>query len=155
MLEKIDLVEVFADKDFDWILHEGSPQDSFYKGHNTLHYQVFDAEVNYITEFAKKRFTKFAISIIKQMPSMSIPLHTDTYHFFKQKHGLHLDQEVHRANIFLQDWEPGHYFEANGHPYVNWKAGEYIMLNKNLPHRSGNLGTKAKYTAQITGILKF
>jgi len=154
MLEKIDNPDFFVDKDLKWILHEGSPQDNYYKGHNTLHYQIFDPDVKYITEFAKKNFTKFAISLIKQMPSMSIPLHTDTYHFFKQKYGLDPEKDVYRANIFLQDWKPGHYFEAGNIPYVQWKAGDYVMLHNKLPHRSGNLGLHAKYTAQVTGIKK-
>ena len=153
MLSKISNPGTFEEKNYNWILHEGSPQDDYYKGHNTLHYQMFDAEVPYITEFAEQTFKKFAISLIKQMPGMCIPLHKDTYYFFKQKHGLLPEHNVYRANIFLEDWKPGHYFEAGDEPYVNWKAGDFLMLNKDLGHRSANMGTVPKYTAQVTGIL--
>ena len=141
----------FVDEGFQWLLHEGTPQDQNYKAHNTLHYQVFDASIPYINEFAEKSFTKYAISFIKQMPGMSIPLHKDLYHFFKTKHQLE-DEKVLRVNIFLDDWKPGHYFEAGGKPYVNWKRGEYVVLDSELPHRSGNMGDVPKYTAQVTGV---
>ena len=84
---------------------------------------------------------------------MVIPLHTDKYWFFKSKSKLPADKGVYRANIFLEDWKPGHYFEVNNEPVVKWKAGQYALLDTTIFHRSGNLGDKTKYTAQVTGLL--
>ena len=142
----------FVDEGYQWLLHEGMPQDEYYKAHNTLHYQVFDVSIPYIKKFAENSFTKYAISFIKQMPGMSIPLHKDYYHFFKTKHKLKQYEKVLRINLFLDDWKPGHYFEAGGKPYVDWKRGEYVVLDSDLVHRSGNFGEVPKYTALVTGV---
>jgi hypothetical protein len=151
-LVPISNITKFVDEGYQWVLHECTPYDQIYKSHNTLHYQVFDVSIPYVKEFAEKSFTKYVISVIKQMPGMSIPLHKDSYYFFKTKHQLEQDEKVLRVNVFLDDWRPGHYFEAEGKPYVNWKRGEYVVLDREVEHRSGNMGDVPKYTAQVTGV---
>lgn len=153
-LDPINDSTAFVDKGYNWLLHEGMPQNNYYQAHNTLHYQVFDVSIPYIKKFAEKSFKKYAISFIKQLPGMSIPLHKDYYYFFKSKHGLTQNEKVFRVNIFLDDWKPGHYFEAGGKPYVNWKRGEFVVLDNNVLHRSGNIGDVPKYTAQVTGVTR-
>jgi len=151
-LAPIDSPAPFEDRGYDWLLHEGMPQDENYKAHNTLHYQAFDVSIPYVKKFAENSFKKYSISFIKQMPGMSIPLHKDLYYFFKSNHTLQKSEKVFRVNIFLDDWRPGHYFEADGKPYVNWKRGEYVVLDSDILHRSGNMGNLPKYTAQVTGV---
>lgn len=154
MLKQINNVESFIDTGYNWILHEGSPQSIHYRSDNTLHYQVFDVELNYIKNFAEENFKHYTTSIIKQPPGMSIPLHIDQYWFFKSKFNIDEKTKIYRANIFLEDWKSGHYFEVDGEPIVQWKAGQYYLLDNKKYHRSGNLGDEFKYTAQITGVFK-
>jgi len=153
MLKQINNVETFVDDDYKWILHEGSPQTDYYKNYNTLHYQVFDVDIPYIKKFAEETFKIYSISFVKQLPGMVIPLHTDKYWFFKSKYKFSEDKIIYRTNIFLEDWKSGHYFEANNEPVVKWKAGQYVLLDTTIFHRSGNIGDDPKYTAQITGLL--
>ena len=152
MLGKIKNVGTFVDEGYTWVLSEGSPQTEYYKGHKTLHYHHFSPEIDWLEDFAKETFSKFSMIIIKQMPGMGIPNHVDKYYHFKNQHQVPSDTRIHRANVFLQDWKSGHYFEAGEKPIVNWKAGDYCVLDNSVWHRSGNVGDEPKYTAQITGI---
>ena len=47
--------------------------------------------------------------------------------------------------------EPGHYFEFDGEAVANWKAGDYVMWQADVPHAASNIGTEDRYTLQITG----
>ena len=152
MLKEIIPNCTFVDHGIDWILHEGNPQNEWYKNYNTIHYQVFDHKIPYIYNFAKKKFKKYTTSIIKQEPGMVIPLHKDEYFHFKKTHQCD-DSKIVRYNIFLEDWQSGHYFEVDNTPIVGWSKGQYIELDDTIPHRSANVGDVNKYTAQITGLL--
>ena len=114
---------------------------------------LFDKAIpQYIIDTAKENFTIFSTSIIKQNPGMVIPEHSDTYYMFKKKHGI--DTEIVRWCIFLQDWQPGHYFDLKGKPMLEWKKGDYVELKEGILHRGSNSGLNPKYTAQITGVKK-
>lgn len=152
MIQQIDNVGEFVDKGFTWVLAEGYPQTDFFGAHNTLHYHHFSPNIDWITDFAKSTFSKFSITLIKQMPGMAIPQHVDKFYHFLSLHGLSDGVKIFRANIFLEDWKSGHYFEAGEKPIVKWRAGQYCILDNTVLHRSGNLGDVPKYTAQVTGI---
>mgnify|MGYP001166390121 FL=1 len=62
--------------------------------------------------------------------------------------------DVFRAIVFLQDWQPGHYFEYDGNGLVNWKKGDYVIYSTNTLHAASNIGVKPRYTLQVTGIKK-
>jgi len=152
MIQQISNVGKFVDEGFNWVLSEGSPQTEYYKGHNTLHYHHFAPEIDWVTDFAKETFSKYSITIIKQLPGMVIPNHVDKYYYFKNQHKVPEGTKIYRANVFLEDWKSGHYFEAGEEPVVKWKAGQYCILDDSVWHRSANFGDEPKYTAQITGI---
>ena len=152
MLGKISNVGTFVDEGYTWVLSNGTPETDYYKVHNTIHYHHFSPNISWVDEFAKKHFSKFSITIIKQMPGMVIPSHVDKYYYFKRQHQVPDDVKICRANVFLEDWKSGHYFEAGETPIVKWKAGDYCILDDSVWHRSGNFGDEPKYTAQVTGI---
>jgi hypothetical protein len=81
-----------------------------------------------------------------------LPTHGDLYKKYIDIFKLQgREHTIRRAIIFLQDWEPGHYFESLGEPYVNWRAGSVVEWSYNTPHMAANLGLTPRYTLQITG----
>ena len=153
MFKNIPTATDFIDEyGYDWICHTNPEDDKFYSDHNTVHYQIFNRVPEYILDTAKENFSLFSTSIIKQNPGMVIPEHTDTYFKFRDEHKV--TDDIVRWCIFLQDWQPGHYFDVWGLPMVQWKKGDYVELKEGIPHRGSNSGNVPKYTAQITGIKK-
>ena len=153
MLKNISTATNFVDDYGDaWITQIGNPKSRWYGDHNTVHWQIFDRTPEYVNKTARENFVVFSTSMLKQNPGMFFPEHTDTHYKFKQKHKVTGD--IIRWCIFLQDWQPGHYFDMNQQPIVNWKKGDYVELKEGDLHRGSNSGNVPKYTAQITGILK-
>jgi hypothetical protein len=83
-----------------------------------------------------------------------LPTHSDLYlryiDIFKLQGQEHT---IRRAIVFLEDWRPGHYFEGNDWPTVNWRAGDVVEWAYDAPHLAANLGLDPRYTLQITGHL--
>jgi len=79
-----------------------------------------------------------------------IPNHSDAYNVYTKKFGCQTE-DVHKILVFLEDWKSGHYFELEGKPFVNWKAGDYATWTGNTEHFAANIGTEYRYTLQITG----
>lgn len=80
------------------------------------------------------------------------PLHRDHYSRYREVFGITDPGCVWRCVVFLEDWRSGHYFEIDGHPVVNWKAGDWIRWNNDVEHYAGNIGLEPRYTVQITGM---
>ena len=81
-----------------------------------------------------------------------LPTHSDLYLKYVKIHNLQgREQNIRRAIVFLEDWEPGHYSETDGIGLVNWSAGTTIEWAYDTPHAAANLGLKPRYTLQITG----
>jgi len=149
---KISPWEEFQDKGWAWTPQFGYPQDEYYNDSNTKLDEVFGVGPKHIEDFAKKHFDIFSISMIRQQPGQCIPEHCDRHYQFKKIHGEH--PKLVRYCVFLEDWVPGHYLEYDSEPIVKWQAGDYIKLWPDVPHRSANMGSKHKYTCQITGVEK-
>lgn len=79
-----------------------------------------------------------------------LPVHQDHYTVYKKITGAD-SQRIWRAVVFLEDWKSGHYFEINGIPWLQWKAGDYAVWNNDVPHMAANIGIEPRYTLQITG----
>ena len=79
-----------------------------------------------------------------------IPSHFDAYNVYTQKFNCSAE-DVHKVLIFLEDWKSGHYFELDGKPYVDWKAGDWISWKGKTEHFAANIGVEFRYTLQITG----
>lgn len=94
------------------------------------------------------------VSVILQEPGNFIPVHRDTFFQINKRFPDDTRTKV-RANIFLEDWNPGHliqYESSEGWKTVdNWKAGEGIMWGSETPHIGANVGLTDKYTMQVSG----
>ena len=81
-----------------------------------------------------------------------LPTHSDLYLRYVDVFKLQgQEHKIRRAIVFLEDWRPGHYFEGNSRPTVNWHAGDVIEWAYDAPHMAANLGPDPRYTLQITG----
>lgn len=118
--------------------------------YNTTYYRAFEVD-NDIHEFCKTLFPRYSVGIMKQLPGQTLPNHEDTFFKFAGSHNID-PYSCCRVNIFLEDWQSGHYFEINQKSFLHWKAGDAIIITRNQPHLSGNMGMTAKYTMQVTGV---
>lgn len=81
-----------------------------------------------------------------------LPSHGDLYLKYIQLFNLQgREHTIHRAIVFLEDWQPGHYAEYQDRSFVNWKAGSVIEWAYDAQHMAANMGTTPRYTLQITG----
>jgi hypothetical protein len=82
----------------------------------------------------------------------ALPLHQDSYTSYIKMFDISDPSVIWRAIFFLEDWKSGHYFEIDGSAHVNWRAGDYVLWNNNVPHYAANIGKEPRYTMQITGM---
>lgn len=120
-----------------------------YLKQNTVNKQTFNVNKD-IEDFASSIFHEYTVSVIEQPPGNTNPEHIDTFHTLASKYNFDADECI-RINIFLENWISGHYFEINNSPITKWKRGDAIVIKKDEPHLSGNMGSQNKYTMQITG----
>lgn len=90
-------------------------------------------------------------SFYKMRPGDILPRHQDTYARYCRHHGVQSNQ-VWRAIIFLQDWQPGFLFEVDDQAVTGYKNGTYVIWHDDAPHLAGNIGSVPRYTLQITGV---
>ena len=107
-------------------------------------------------DYAQPFFTLFdwdyvGITFFRMNTCEALPLHQDSYINYRARYNILDPSTVYRCIIFLEDWRSGHYFEIDGAPFVNWKRGDYVLWNNDVPHFAGNFGTEPRYTMQITG----
>ena len=121
---------------------------------NTYIYQkFFDAdEVDLALLQKQTNLTIHSISIIKQVPGTMIPIHHDHFYKLRQKYPNEADRAV-RANIFLQDWIWGHFFQIDDQSISNWKQNTGFIFDNKVIHSSANASFLDKYTLQLTGFL--
>lgn len=86
-------------------------------------------------------------------PGDLLPRHQDTYTRYCRHHGCSPNQ-VWRAIVFLQAWQPGHLFEIDDRAVTGYAAGTYVIWHYDAPHMAGNVGCVPRYTLQITGTKK-
>lgn len=85
MLKKIKLNKKFKDYGFKWQREICKNDLAIHPANTTVHYQAFEVKIDWIDNFAKKKFKLYTISVLKQPPNMLIPLHKDTYYYFRKK----------------------------------------------------------------------
>lgn len=117
-------------------------------------YDMRQREPNWMSE-VQKQFTwaHFSWALYRMTPGCTLPEHSDTYSKYKKIYDIKQSNLIHRAIIFLEDWQSGHYFEINNQPILNWKAGDCVWWQYDVPHIAANIGQTDRYTLQITGIL--
>jgi len=156
----------FNYKDLNWIVEDNvssygrsrefEKQNEMYRKvgfthHNTKYERAFEVGDD-IHNFCRTLFDRYSVGIMKQSPGQTLPLHEDTFFKFASVNDVHPSECV-RINIFLEDWQSGHYFEINQNSVLHWKQGDAILIKYNEPHLSGNMGMTEKYTMQVTGVL--
>lgn len=90
-----------------------------------------------------------------RMPTGTVmPVHRDLYKRYVELFNLQgKETTIRRALVLLEDWKPGHYLEADGKPFVNWRAGKTVEWYYDTPHMAANIGLEDRYSLQITGHL--
>ena len=128
-----------------------------YSEENTKIQQIWfdDGDVDYISLGNQLGIEIVTISAILQPPGNVITMHRDT--FFKINNMYPDDERKKvRANIYLEDWAPGHiihYQDANKEwqSSTHWRAGDGFIWDSDHLHLSANAGLTPKYTLQISG----
>jgi hypothetical protein len=93
----------------------------------------------------------FSWSVYRMNPGCCLPMHSDTYARFRKLHNWQGD--IHRAIIYMEDWQSGHVSEIEDTVITEWRAGDYIVWKNDTPHLAANVGKTSRYTLQITGVL--
>lgn len=89
-------------------------------------------------------------SFYMMRPGDLLPRHHDTYARYC-KHYQVSPEQVYRAIVFLQDWQPGFLFEIDDRAITGYKNGTYVIWHNDAPHMAGNVGQIPRFTLQITG----
>ena len=126
------------------------------QGYSQEHFtgEMYDMR-NPMPPLAEKFFSAFegnniGLSFYKMNTCNILPSHRDTYNRYIKLFNIQDTSKIHRAVIFLEDWQPGHIFEIERTPITNWKAGEYVLWQYDAEHMAANLGLEPRYTLQIT-----
>jgi hypothetical protein len=90
------------------------------------------------------------VTFYKMKTSTVMPMHKDTFSFYKEKFKINDITKIKRALIFLENWESGHVFEIEQEPITKWKSGDFIIWNHKCNHLAANIGIKNRYTVQVT-----
>ena len=103
-----------------------------------------------ITEAFPWRY--FSWSVYRMNPGATLPMHGDTYARFRELHNWTGD--VHRAVVYMEDWQSGHISEIEDTVISGWKAGDYIVWKNDTQHLAANVGKTSRYTLQVTGVIE-
>ena len=99
-----------------------------------------------------QRWHNMAWCFYRLGPGSVVPLHADHFINYMKYYQIQDKSKIARMLVFLEDWKPGHYFEADGQSFTQWKSMDYVMWSHDTPHLGGNMGNQTRYTVQITGI---
>lgn len=80
-----------------------------------------------------------------------LPVHSDHYNTYRRIHNITDNSTIWRCIVFLEDWKSGHYLEIDNTLIPQWRAGDYVIWNYDVPHMAANLGLEPRYTLQLTG----
>ena len=94
----------------------------------------------------------FSWSVYRMNPGCCLPMHSDTYSRFRELYNWNGD--IHRAVIYMEDWQSGHVSEIQDTVITEWRAGDYIVWKNDTPHLAANVGKTPRYTLQITGVIE-
>lgn len=105
-----------------------------------------------IEVFAQMGWQDIGTSYYRMLPGTILPTHQDLYKKYIELFNLQAQEHtIHRAVVFLEDWQPGHYLEAMDQPVVKWRAGDVVEWVYDTPHMAANMGSTPRYTLQVTG----
>lgn len=105
-----------------------------------------------IEVFEQMGWQDIGTSYYRMMPGTILPTHQDLYKKYIELFDLEgREHTIHRAVIFLEAWQSGHYLEAMGEPVIKWRAGDVVEWVYDTPHMAANVGSTPRYTLQVTG----
>ena len=61
-------------------------------------------------------------------------------------------KDLARVIVHLQDWEPGQLLQWGNRVITQWRAGDTISYDKNVPHGTANCSRYRRYSLRITGV---
>lgn len=106
----------------------------------------------FVEYFGRLGWKDIGTSYYRMSSGTVMPVHQDRYVKYIQLLDLQgQEHTIRRALILLEDWQPGHYLEVQGEPFVKWSAGTVVEWVYDTPHMAANIGLDARYTLQITG----
>jgi hypothetical protein len=106
----------------------------------------------FIDLYRQRGWHNIGVAYYRMHTGAVMPVHQDLYKRYIEVFGLHgQEKRIKRAIVFLEDWKSGHYLELDGSPIVNWKAGDVVEWQYDVPHMAANIGLEPRYTLQITG----
>ena len=106
----------------------------------------------FVDIFAARGWKDIGTSYYKMDTGTVLPDHRDLYTRYVELFNLSgLEHTIHRAIVFLEDWQSGHYAEYDHEPFVGWRAGDCMTWCNDTPHLAANIGLLPRYTLQITG----
>ena len=108
-----------------------------------------------IIEWLEKDFgwSDVGVNYYRMETGVILPIHRDIYKQYTELFNITL-QQVERVLLFMEDWRSGHYFEVDGNPIMDYKAGDYAWWRGDVEHMAANIGKGYRYTLQLTGHVK-
>lgn len=108
----------------------------------------------FIEYFENLGWRDIGTSYYRMTSGTVMPAHSDLYKAYIKRFNLEgQEQNIRRAVIMLEDWQPGHYLDCMGRAFVHWSAGDVVEWTYDTPHTAANVGWDDRYTLQITGHL--
>lgn len=74
--------------------------------------------------------------------------HTDCYCGHPSGRG---EAELFRVIIHLSDWHPGQFLMFGNQPTMQWRAGDCILFDSDIPHAGANASRHFRYSLRLTG----
>ncbi len=106
----------------------------------------------FVDIFTSQGWQDVGTSYYRMNTGTVLPTHSDTYRRYIELFDLQgQEHSIRRAIVFLEPWQPGHYAEYMGEPFVKWSAGAVVEWAWDVPHMAANLGATPRYTLQVTG----
>ena len=97
-------------------------------------------------------WTNTGLAIFRMDTVDILPVHRDHYNTYRRIYNITDPNKIWRCIVFLEDWKSGHYMEMNNQLVPQWRKGNYVVWNYDIPHMAANLGLEPRYTLQITGL---
>jgi hypothetical protein len=94
------------------------------------------------------------LTFYRLKPWEGLPTHQDAYTSYREMFNITDPSLLWRCVVFMEDWKSGHYFDIDDQAFMNWRKGDYVVWNYDVPHYAANFGTENRYTLQITGTQK-
>jgi hypothetical protein len=102
--------------------------------------------------FSPAGWREVGLQFDRSYPGYCMPPHKDHYNVYLDKFPWITKEQVRRRLVFLEDWQPGHYFQVNNDVFIRWRQGDWVEFGPEDIHFGGNLGPDVRYTLQITGV---